>query len=182
MKNCMNISRAFIASLMLGFVGLTASAAVAIRGSNGVFTLEVNGKPYFIRGAGGGGDTALLKKLGGNSFRTWGAGNIEKDLAEAKKYGLTVMCGFWLGHAEHGFDYQNQKMNKRVIVFIGALFVLLGALRAEVNEWNGGEGLYYADANWSLGHSPTATEDILITGKDAVVTYVPGGDFAPQGL
>ncbi len=109
MKNCIPLSRAFIASLMLGCVGLTASAAVAIRGSNGAFTLEVNGKPYFIRGAGGGGDKALLKKLGGNSFRTWGAGNIEKDLAETKKYGLTVMCGFWLGHAEHGFNYQNKQ-------------------------------------------------------------------------
>ncbi len=66
-----------------------------------------DGKPYFIKGAGGGGSKAALKAAGGNSFRTWGSDNLEKQLDEAQKLGLTVTVGIWLGHKEHGFDYNN---------------------------------------------------------------------------
>ncbi len=109
MKKSNLSSRLFLMAMTVAGVALTAPAAVSIRGSNGAFTLEVDGQPFFIRGAGGGGDKALLKSLGGNSFRTWGAGDIEKQLAEARKHGLMVMCGFWLGHLEHGFDYTNKR-------------------------------------------------------------------------
>lgn len=69
--------------------------------------LTLDGRPYFICGGGGGGSKAMLKAMGGNSFRTWGADRARKDLEEGKQHGLTVMVGFWLGHAEHGFDYTN---------------------------------------------------------------------------
>ena len=87
----------------------TAAGAgvVQVKGGADNWTLLRDGKPFFIRGAGGGADKALLKRLGGNSFRTWGADDIDEQLAVAKKNDLMVMCGFWLGHAEHGFDYTN---------------------------------------------------------------------------
>ena len=84
---------------------LAAGSVVKIEGSEGAWHLTFNGKPYFINGGGGGGSKALLKEIGGNSFRTWGAGNARKDLDEAAKYGHTVMLGFWLGHHNHGFSY-----------------------------------------------------------------------------
>ena len=85
-----------------------APAVVKVVGKAGAWRLERNGKPYFIRGAGGGADKALLKKLGGNSFRTWGDGDIDEQLKIAAANDLTVMCGFWLGHVEHGFDWTNE--------------------------------------------------------------------------
>lgn len=74
---------------------------------NGTFHLMRNGAPYFIKGAGGDGSKTLLRDLGGNSFRTWGADNAGPLLDEAQKLGLTVTIGIWLGHKEHGFDYNN---------------------------------------------------------------------------
>jgi Glycosyl hydrolases family 2, TIM barrel domain len=74
---------------------------------NGAFRLLRNGQPYFVKGAGGDGSRELLASCGGNSIRTWGAENIGPVLDEAQKRGLTVTIGIWLGHKEHGFDYNN---------------------------------------------------------------------------
>ena len=71
------------------------------------YRLLRDGKPYFIRGAGGDGSLELLAKSGGNSLRTWGADNLTAKLDEAHRLGLTVAVGIWLGHARHGFDYNN---------------------------------------------------------------------------
>ena len=68
-----------------------------------------DGKPYFIKGVGGDAPKTLVVKYGGNSFRTWGAENLESQLDEAQRLGLTVTVGFWLGHKRHGFDYHNPK-------------------------------------------------------------------------
>ncbi|MBR1871493.1 MAG: hypothetical protein IJ802_06670 [Kiritimatiellae bacterium] len=86
-----------------------APAVVKIEGKEGAWKLTVNGKEFFARGGGGGGSKSLLAEIGGNTFRTWAANGAKKDLAEAEKNGLMVMLGFWLGHAEHGFDYTNEK-------------------------------------------------------------------------
>ncbi len=77
-----------------------------VKQGNG-YSLLRNGKPYFIKGAGGDGSKPLLKSCGANSFRTWGADNLEPSLAEAQKLGLTVTAGIWLGHKDNGFDYHN---------------------------------------------------------------------------
>lgn len=98
----------FLSAATLTKLGLSLFAGeVRLVGHEGNWTLLRDGKPYFIQGAGGGADKTLLRNIGGNSFRTWGAGDIEEQLETAKANGLTVMCGFWLGHAEHGFDYTN---------------------------------------------------------------------------
>ena len=71
------------------------------------FQLLRDGKPYFIKGVGGDGSKVLLKELGGNSFRTWGVEGLEAKLDEAQKLGMTVTAGIWLGHKEHGFNYND---------------------------------------------------------------------------
>lgn len=68
-----------------------------------------DGKPYLIKGAGGSGPLALLKKYGGNSNRTWGSDNIQKQLDEAQALGMTYTVGIWLGHTEHGFNYSDER-------------------------------------------------------------------------
>jgi len=76
-------------------------------------------QPYFIKGASGDGSKEMLKRYGGNSFRTWGVEGLQRQLDEAQKLGLTVAAGIWLGHKEHGFNYHDaaqvaaQKENAR---------------------------------------------------------------------
>ncbi len=80
---------------------------VALARSEGAAQLVRNGHPFFIKGAGGDGSLKLLKECGGNSIRTWHSDNLESRLAEAQALGLTVTVGIWLGHKEHGFDYND---------------------------------------------------------------------------
>ena len=75
----------------------------------GNWQLLRDGKPFFIQGAGGQDALALLAESGGNSFRTWGADNLDAKLDEAQRLGLTVTVGIWLGHERHGFDYGDPK-------------------------------------------------------------------------
>ena len=71
------------------------------------FSLTVQGKPFFVKGAGGGAGLDLLVQAGGNSIRTWGAENLQRDLDEAQKRGIKVTAGIWLQHADV-FDYSDQ--------------------------------------------------------------------------
>lgn len=99
-----------LAFLALGIPASVATAApvpTTIEKSGSGFQLVRDGKPYFITGAGGDGDKPFLKACGGNSFRTWGADDIDAKLDEAEKLGLSVTVGIWLGHERHGFDYSN---------------------------------------------------------------------------
>lgn len=73
------------------------------------FTLLRDGKPYFIKGAGGSASLPKLQEAGGNSLRTWGADNLGPVLDEAQRLGLTVCVGIWLGHKEHGFHYDDPR-------------------------------------------------------------------------
>lgn len=85
-------------------------STVKLQQTGGKWQLLVDQKPFFVRGAGGGGSKAELAKIGGNSFRTWGIGDdTAKELDEAQRLGLKVALGHWLGHTEHGFNYDDQK-------------------------------------------------------------------------
>ena len=83
------------------------SVTVKLVQDNGAFHLLREGKPYFVKGGGGDASKQLLHDIGGNSFRTWGADNLDAQLNAAQKLGLTVTIGIWLGHKEHGFNYSN---------------------------------------------------------------------------
>ena len=49
------------------------------------YVIHRNGDPYFIKGAGGSSNMALLAQSGGNSIRTWGTNNAKAILDEAHK-------------------------------------------------------------------------------------------------
>ena len=71
-----------------------------------------DGKPYFIRGAGGSAGLQKLAAAGANSVRTWGSDDIGDLLDEAHALGLSVTVGIWLGHERHGFDYNDDAQVK----------------------------------------------------------------------
>ncbi len=76
------------------------------KGEN-AFVMMRNGKPYYVKGAGGNDYFDRVKKYGGNSIRTWSHDNARAILDSAHKYGLTVMMGLWVQHERHGFDYND---------------------------------------------------------------------------
>ena len=97
----------------LAFAAASAAAApsvVRVEGAPGAQRLTVNGKPFVIKGAGGGGSKKVLAQLGANSFRTWAANDAEKQLDEAQKNGLYVTVGHWL-HSTSYFSYTDEAKN-----------------------------------------------------------------------
>ena len=99
------------ALLAAGCAQVASAAPIATKlvQTNGKWQLMRDGKPYLIKGAGGSGPLNLLKERGGNSNRTWGSDNIQSQLDEAQKLGMTYTVGIWLGHTEHGFNYSDEK-------------------------------------------------------------------------
>jgi hypothetical protein len=96
--------------LVLGISLLSSSSegsVVRVAGEPGNWYLEVNGAPTFIQGVGGTEDPHLLETIGVNSMRTWGAENAEVDLDKAAEHGMHLLLGYWLPHAQHGFDYSD---------------------------------------------------------------------------
>ncbi|MFT4548658.1 MAG: hypothetical protein ACI9MB_002611, partial [Verrucomicrobiales bacterium] len=84
-----------------------ATAQTKLVHEGGAWSLERDGKAYFVKG--GGGDTLLeeLVASGGNSIRLWGAGQLGEKLDEAHQLGLTVTAGIWLGQVRQGFDWSD---------------------------------------------------------------------------
>lgn len=86
------------------------------RGKDGNWQLLRDGKPYFIKGAGGNGSKEMLAEAGANTFRTWGVSDdLKQQLDEAQKLGLTVVVGHWLGHERHDFDYNDKEVLEKQI-------------------------------------------------------------------
>ncbi len=83
---------------------LSPSPTKLHRNSDGRWQLLRNDRPFFTQGAGGGRRFDLLKKLGGNTVRTWHTNSFE-ELDRAHAYGLAVMAGLSVEHERHGFDY-----------------------------------------------------------------------------
>jgi hypothetical protein len=72
------------------------------------FQLLRGGQPYFIEGAGGYDYPERLQAYGGNSTRTWGTdANTINQLNDAQARGITVLMGLWVGHENHGFNYND---------------------------------------------------------------------------
>jgi hypothetical protein len=86
--------------------------------SPGHFQLMVNGEPFFANGVGGANNLPMLKEMGGNTFRTWGAEQLEDKiegmplLDYAESLGLKVVAGIWISHERHGFDYGSEKQKR----------------------------------------------------------------------
>ncbi len=84
-----------------------------LRQTDGNWQLFRDGKPYFILGAGGDASKERLRQVGANSFRTWNTENLDVQLDEAHRLGLSVTVGIWLQHERHGFSYADDVMVKR---------------------------------------------------------------------
>jgi hypothetical protein len=109
------------ALLLLGFVGLlllpgcrpapapapppTGGAVPVVLTAEGGMTR--GGQPYFVKGAGGGGNLRELAARGANSLRTWTTGGLQEILDEAQSLGMTVSAGIWLEHECSWFSYSN---------------------------------------------------------------------------
>ena len=85
------------------------ASVVEVRGERGSWYLEVNGKPFYIKGVGCGyakgknGEDylKLAKELGANSVRTWGTDQGTEDYLDLATYhGLRVAAGIWLNYVD----------------------------------------------------------------------------------
>ena len=101
--------------VVLAFDGICTASEVSIeKDDNGHFVLKRDGKPYFIRGAGGTSHLTELVKHGGNSIRTWGIESLEEKvdgerlIDRCEQLGITVAVGIWIEHERTGIlDYSN---------------------------------------------------------------------------
>ncbi|MBF9239892.1 hypothetical protein I2I05_21045 [Hymenobacter sp. BT683] len=111
---------------------------VEVRHTAGRYELLRGGRPYFIKGAGGGQFPERINAYGGNSVRTWGTGDAPRVLAEATKNGLTVMLGLDVARERHGFDYNDP----------AAVAAQLARVRADVLTYKDHPALLF----WGIGN------------------------------
>ncbi len=93
---------------------MAGPAKVTLSEENGKFQLQVNGEPFYIKGAGlEFGDVPALASHNANSFRTWRTENGQKSgkevLDEAYENGLMVSMGIEVARERHGFDYNDEE-------------------------------------------------------------------------
>ncbi len=89
----------------------SCGSTVEIRNVDNHWSLQVNGEPFTVHGAGMGyTDAAGVRSLsdaGGNAFRTWGTQALDTQLAAAERFGLKVLVGLDMSRELQGFDYDN---------------------------------------------------------------------------
>ncbi len=84
-----------------------------------------DGKPYFVKGAGGDKNMKELAARGANSLRTWSTNGLAEILNEAQSLGLTVSAGIWLESECSWFSYNNpehcakqaERVRKEVLLY-----------------------------------------------------------------
>jgi hypothetical protein len=80
---------------------------VEVRMVDSSYQLIRDGKPYFVKGAGGSAYLSRVAAYGGNSIRTWSTAKGQQILDSAQKYGLTVLMGLGLTPERHNFNYDD---------------------------------------------------------------------------
>lgn len=127
--------------------GPSGPITVQLRKVDAGWELTRDGRPYFVRGAGGEGSKELLARLGGNSVRTWGAEDLQHKLDDAHRNNQTVAVGIWLGHERHGFNYgdpaqvakQRDAIRETVLRYKDHPAVLLWGLGNEMEGYEKGD-------------------------------------------
>lgn len=88
-----------------------APSKVEILRADDTWTMQVDGQPFVVHGAGmgysGEAGIASLAEAGGNAFRTWGTEHLDVQLAAAERYGLKVLVGLGMQKQLQGFDYED---------------------------------------------------------------------------
>jgi hypothetical protein len=102
------LKRLFALALASAALSIAAQPVkTEIRKSEDGWRLYREGKPYFIRGAGGTSRMEQLAAYGGNSIRTWDSRNAGPTLDKAASLGLTVTLGLNVARERHGFNYDD---------------------------------------------------------------------------
>ena len=129
-----------IVAVFLGQTQLYAQKPIPVKivKTDDGFQLLRNGKPYFIKGAGGTNYVEKLKEYGGNSIRTWSSNNAQAILDEAQNLGLTVTLGLSTATERHGFNYDDEVAVKKQ----------LDKLREEVRKYKDHPALLA----WGIGN------------------------------
>lgn len=134
---CLAALLVFPSPLVAG--NLSPATAIPVR-VDAVTGMTRGGKPYFVKGAGGG---DRLKELGGrgaNSLRTWTTNGLAAILDEAHPLGLTVTAGIWLEPECSWFSYKNpdhrakqaERVRKEVLLYRSHPALLAWGLGNEV--------------------------------------------------
>jgi hypothetical protein len=153
------MNKNLLALLLVGTVLGAGEAGVNIvQRDGGGWILQVDGKPFPIRGVGGSSHLELLKASGGNALRTWGIQDLEKQvdgkrlIDRAHELGLKVVPGLWIGHERHGFRYDDAAMVRKQ----------RDEVRAAVRKWKD----HPAVLMWGLGNEMEGVTSA--TGSEAV--------------
>lgn len=122
------------------------TSQVYISNLNGQYQLIVNGKPFYVKGAGlEFGNQEQLAFYGGNSFRTWQTDNGQESgkrvLDRALKNGLFVTFGINMASERSGFNYddpeavaiQFQRIKHEIIEYKNHPALLMWAVGNELN-------------------------------------------------
>jgi hypothetical protein len=139
--------RAAVALILFANLASAEPVKTAVVRDNGGWQLLRDGKPYVIKGAGGGASKELLAKIGGNSFRTWGTRDLDAQLDEAQRLGLTVTVGLPLRQDGRGFSYndeaavaqQREHVRQEVLKYKDQPAVLAWAIGNEIEAYGKGD-------------------------------------------
>ncbi len=147
LKSISKLSFLFLWLTLMPIISFAEAIPVELIETKQGWQLLRDGKPYFIRGAGGTHSMEELAEAGANSIRTWGADDLDKRLDEAHALGLSVTVGIWLGHERHGFDYsdsaqveaQFEKARQAVLRYKDHPAVLLWGIGNEMEGFESGD-------------------------------------------
>ncbi len=83
---------------------------VEVRETEDGYRVFRDGKPFFIRGAGGHTFLDTLVAYGGTTIRTWTTEGLDTILDQAHERGLAVMVGLDVVPERNGLDYSDKQM------------------------------------------------------------------------
>ncbi|HET9697772.1 MAG TPA: glycoside hydrolase family 2 TIM barrel-domain containing protein, partial [Terriglobales bacterium] len=103
----LRFSAFFVLVCAVAAYSFAAAVPVKVKKVEQGWQLTRAGKPCYVNGAAGHGHLDLLKKLGGNSVRTWSVHEFETTslLKEANALGITIAAGLAMEPPRHGFNY-----------------------------------------------------------------------------
>jgi hypothetical protein len=133
----------FLFSFSAGKKSNPSSSQVKIIRSKNNYELLFNGKPYYIKGAGGYTHYDKLKEYGGNSVRLWSTDGAKEYMDKAQAHGLTVTLGLDMGLERRGFNYsdkaavkkQFERLKKEVLQFKDHPALLMWGVGNELDQW-----------------------------------------------